>query len=287
MTEQITNVEDSELKFKLPADNVFPVELFEGKSFEEIKEILQDFITIQDKDVYTERILTPEEISEIRRVYGEIAEDKLPVLREELDALIAEHKQKKELMQDRITALNTQFSDLVHQAKQGAEDYHPIADRTFRIPISGHYLTYTFTGTKFQLARVQRIPDSQRYDLFNSSDKNKENFQSFGYDFPDNPILNKQNYRVINSDFSGEEYVEVWEENGKDVGFNHWKEDILDEDTGELVTLDRKERIEIPIEESPYQNEIKAQEGTTDDISEVVAEELQMGAGKTSSKNKG
>ena len=271
MTEETKQPEEQDLMFKLPTDNVFPTELFEGKSYNEIEEILKDFIIIQDKEVFTTRILTKEEISEIRRIYGDIAEDNLPTLRLELETLIQEHKIAKELLQDRITSMNTQFLDLVAEAKNGIREYKPLSDRTFRIPVSGHYLIYTYTGTKFQLARVQQIPDSERYDLFNSGDKNKEMFAEHGYEFPDNPVLNKQNYRVIGDD--PDEYVEVWEVDGKDVGSKHWKEALLDENTGEVIDISRKERIEIPIEESPYQNEpIEAQEGETIELQEEPEE---------------
>lgn len=266
-------IPEDELKFNLPEENEFPIELFQGMDFEQIKDLLgSEFIVLQDKEVHTERIMTDEEISEVRAEYGEIAENELPVLRNELDDLNANYKCDKDKLTAEITALNNKFLDLVSVACNGVKEYEPLADRTFRIPISGYYLTYTFTGTKFQLARVQRIPDSERYDLFNSSDKNKDSFKALGYEFQEIIIENKQNYRVIGDPKSGD-WVEVWEKDGMDIGYKHWKEDFADEDTAEIVTVERKERIEIPISESPYQNEpTEAQKGASDEVSAEPAE---------------
>jgi len=256
MTKQTNQpINESELKFALPANNEFPTELFQGMTFQQIAELLgKDFIVLQDKQVFATRIMSDDEISEVRAEYGEIAEMQLPVLRNEMDDINAEYKQNKERITSEITALKNKFLDLVALAREGVREYEPIADYTFRIPISSHYLTYTYTGTKFQLARVQRIPDSERYDLFNSSDRNKEMFKSLGYEFPDITIENRQNYRVIGDPKSGE-WIEVWEKDEMDIGYKHFKEDLLDDDKDEIVTIDRKERIEIPISESPYQNE--------------------------------
>lgn len=266
-------VEEAELVFNLPENNEFPTELFQGMDFEAIKKLLgNDFIVLQDKQVFTERIMTDEEISQVRAEYGEIAENELPEVRNELDELNANYKHDKEVLTAQITALNNKFLDLVSIAKRGIKEFELIADHTFRIPISGFYLTYTFTGTKLQLARVQRIPDSERYDLFNSSDKNKSEFSKLRYEFPESAVENRQNFRVF-GERGSVEWLEVWEDSGMDIGWKHWKEDFIDEDTGEITTIDRTERIEISITESPYQNEpVEAQEGTSDELPEEPAE---------------
>lgn len=53
----------------------------------------------------------------------------------------------------------------------------------------------------------------------------------------------------------GEEVVEVWEEEGQDVWLEHWIEDFLDENNGEIIPIQRHEWHRVSIEESPWRKE--------------------------------
>lgn len=55
---------------------------------------------------------------------------------------------------------------------------------TFRIPVMGYYLYYSWVNDAFRLALVQEIPKHEYNDLFNSGEKNQEAFKELGYDLP-------------------------------------------------------------------------------------------------------
>ncbi|WP_418894202.1 hypothetical protein [Limibacterium fermenti] len=266
MEEKSETITEEQLQFVLPEDNRFPVVIFEGLPPLEIKDkISVDFIAMQERGMKAERYMTEEEINGVRAEYGDLAESRIPELRSELDKITAEYKVRKENLVDRIAALDTQFKDLVHVAKQGTAEYEPEPGNAFKIPVSGHYLYYAWTGTKFQLIEVKPIPDGQRYDLFNTGDKNKESFEAAGYSIPDFPIENRERYRVV--ELGKDDYVEIWEENGRERASHHWIEDSLDEDTGTVVSVDRHETGEFEPGENPYENgKIETQEGAAGKI---------------------
>ena len=138
---------------------------------------------------------------------------------------------------------------------------------TFRIPVMGHYLYYSWVNDAFRLALVQEIPKHEYNDLFNSGEMNQEAFKALGYDLPDIDVKDtRKNLRKFGKD---ENVVEVWEEDGQDVWLEHWIEDFLDEDSGEVVPVQRHEWHRVAIEESPWRKEdeqTEAQEGEADEI---------------------
>ena len=191
----------------------------------------------------------------------------MPELREELELITANYKAKKERLTAELTALDTQFKDLVSVAKDGTAVYEPDNENTFKIPVAGHYLYYSYTGSIFQLIAVKKIPENERYDLFNTGEKNKETLEAMGYEIPDFIPENRENYRVV--ELGESEYVEIWENDGKEKVLRHWVEEHLDEDTGTVISIERAEHEEYSIGENPYENdEIETQAGATDEISD-------------------
>ena len=260
---------EEDLNFRLPEDNQFPTVIFEGLTPLQIKDkIGTDFIAMQERGVKAERLMTIEEITEVRAEYGEIAETELPELRDQLETATADFKALKERLTAEITAKDNQFRDLVYKAKRGIADFEPESENTFKIPVAGHYLYYTWTGSKFQLISAKPIPENQRFDLFNTGDKNAESFKALGYDIPDFEAENKDNYRIV--DLENGVFVEIWEECGKDVVRKRWKEDFADEETGEVTTIERKEMDGFPLGENPY--ETKTKERQTDEVPSKSAE---------------
>lgn len=124
---------------------------------------------------------------------------------------------------------------------------------TFRIPVMGYYLYYSWVNEAFRLALVQEIPKHEYNDLFNSGEMNQEAFVALGYELPDIEVKDtRKNLRKFGR---GEDVVEVWEEDGQDVWLEHWTEDFLDEDSGEVVPIQRHEWHRVAIEESPWRKE--------------------------------
>lgn len=258
-----------ELKFKLPATVKFPEVIFSDcVSMDDVKKKLaESFVTIQEKDVIANRVMDDYEISTIRANYGEIAEEQIPELEAQFESLKAKFNTEKKDFEAKISALHTQFKDLVNLAKKGIKDYPLKMIDTFRIPVMGHYLYYSWVNDAFRLALVQEIPKHEYNELFNSGEMNQEAFKALGYDLPDIDVKDtRKNLRKFGKD---ENVVEVWEEDGQDVWLEHWIEDFLDEDSGEVVPVQRHEWHRVAIEESPWRKEdeqTEAQEGEADEI---------------------
>lgn len=271
----------NEIQFKLPVSIKFPEFLFKDcKSMDDIRKVLTEhFVAVQEKDVIANRLMTVEEVSEIRERYGNIMEDSIPKLEEDLSIIEADFNLQKKEFKNRISAARTEFSDLVSLAKKGIKDFPLNMQDTFRIPVCGHYLYYTWIDDCFKLAMVQEIPKHEYSDLFNSGEKNEESFKKMGYELPNVEI---KDIRVNVRKFENTEYgdIEVWEEKGEDVWMHSWIEDLLDGDKGEVISSERREWHRVPFEESPFRDgtyvdeneQTGTQEGETDKVSEPSEE---------------
>lgn len=266
-----------EITFKLPATVKFPEVIFSDcVCMEDVKKKLSEyFVTIQEKDVIANRTMDEYEISSIRANYGEIAEEQMPELESQFESLKAKFNAEKKDFEAKISSLHTQFKDLVNLAKKGIKDYPLKMIDTFRIPMMGYYLYYSWVNEAFRLALVQEIPKHEYNDLFNSGEMNQEAFKALGYELPDIDVKDtRKNLRKFGK---GEDTVEVWEDEGQDVWLEHWIEDFSDESTGEIVPIQRHEWHRVAIEESPWRKEedngeISTQEGETDEVSAEAEE---------------
>lgn len=266
-----------ELKFKLPSNIKFPEVIFpDCVCMDDVKKKLaENFVTIQEKDVIANRVMDEYEISTIRANYGEIAEEQMPELEAQYESLKAEYNAAKKEYEAKIFSLHTQFKDLVNLAKKGIKDYPLKMIDTFRIPVMGHYLYYSWVNDAFRLALVQEIPKHEYNDLFNSGEKNQEAFKELGYDLPNIDV--KDTRKNVRQFGEGENLIEVWEEDGEDVWLEQWIEDFLDEDSGEVVPIKRHEWHRASIEESPWRkeesnDETGTQEGEAIEVSEESEE---------------
>lgn len=262
-----------EITFKLPSTVKFPEVIFpDCVCMDDVKKKLsENFVTVQEKDVIANRVMDEYEISTIRANYGEIAEEQMPELESQFESLKAKFNAEKKDFEAKISALNTQFRDLVNLAKKGIKDYPLKMIDTFRIPVMGYYLYYSWVNEAFRLALVQEIPKHEYNDLFNSGEMNQEAFVALGYELPDIEVKDtRKNLRKFGK---GEDVVEVWEENGQDVWLEHWIEDFLDEGSGEVVPIQRHEWHRVAIEESPWRKEdengeTEIQEGEAVEVSD-------------------
>ena len=92
----------------------------------------------------------------------------------------------------------------------------------------------------------------------------RPSFSGLSHLFPDkHHVLFPQSYNRLRKAAAdnivlkpaNENVVEVWEEDGQDVWLEHWIEDFLDEDSGEVVPVQRHEWHRVAIEESPWRKE--------------------------------
>lgn len=176
----------NEIKFQLSAAITFPEVIFENCTcMDDVKkELSEHFVTVQEKDVIAERIMDDYEISAIRADYGAIAEEQMPELEERFEALKAEFYASKKEFEAKISSLHVRFKDLVNLARKGVRDYPLETADTFRIPVTGYYLYYSWVNGHFRLASVQEIPEHERDDLFNSGETNRQAFEKLGYELP-------------------------------------------------------------------------------------------------------
>ncbi len=79
-------------------------------------------------------------------------------------------------------------------------------------------------------------------------------------------VENKQNYRII--EFGDGEWVEIWEQDGKEQVLRHGIEDLLNDHTGEIESIKRDWREEYAIGDNPYENTYKDVETETEKGSE-------------------
>lgn len=260
-----------EIKFKLPVTIKFPEIIFpDCVSMDDVKKKLSEhFVAVQEKDVIANRVMDDYEISMIRSTYGEIAEEQLPELESKFENLKAEYNSAKKEFEAKISSLHTQFKDLVYLAKKGIRDHPLEMSDTFRIPVMGYYLYYSWVNEAFKLALVQEIPKHEYNDIFNSDEKKQEAFRGLGYKLPD---VNLNDPRVNVRRFGeGDSEIEVWEEDGYDIWIEEWTEDVVDENSGEVIPIHRHERHKSPIEESPWRKENEqtcTQERETIEVSE-------------------
>lgn len=188
------------IQFKLPTTVNFPEVIFpDSVCMDDVKKKLAEhFVTIQEKDVIANRIMDDYEISTVRANYGEIAEEQMPELEAQLESLKSEFNAAKKEFEAKISSLHTQFKDLVNLAKKGIKDYPLNMVDTFRIPVMGYYLYYSWVNDAFRLALVQEIPKHEYNDLFNSGEKNQEAFKELGYELPKVDFRDtRKNVRVL------------------------------------------------------------------------------------------
>lgn len=164
--------------FKLPEDNIFPRVIFEGaSSMEAIRKYLYgEFICESVINGTAVRNLDAYEKSALRANYSELMEDEQPKYESELAEIEAKMKELVKDAKDKLQAVITQIRDLVYQVKRGEKEVSLPADATVRMPLGGHYLYYSWIDGKFQLCRVDKIPQWEEQNLFANSQTNKRAF---------------------------------------------------------------------------------------------------------------
>jgi len=170
----------SDVKFDVPQQLGYPPVIFEDlTTIEDVRQVVAEkLIAIQEKDTIAVRFLDEAEKERIRDEYQILLESKKPRLEAELDAIIAEAKQKIKEAKAKYNAVNTEIDDLVSQVRIGTKKMHLAFGETFRIPVGENYLYYTWVNDRFKLALVRTIPYHEKSDVFNSSTKNAKFFNS-------------------------------------------------------------------------------------------------------------
>lgn len=228
--------------YQIPTQyEAYPKELNFADSYEEASKAISEQLIAVSSNANVQRLLDESEIEELRSEYTQIIEvDKCAVetilceLREEEDDL----KERIKRQRDILEGLNTRVRDRVAAIKRGIADETLDKDKSIRIAVDERYLHYTHTENgMYVLAKVEDIPSQEQGDLFNSQTKNQEVFISlFGCNFTPSDkfeqikLSKKDSKRIVGRQLAT-------------CAYRVTKTDYIDEDTGEVMSLDNKEVI--------------------------------------------
>ena len=126
------------------------------------------------------------EIAAIREEYCVKQENDAPKRKEELEKTLADIKVMKKQAEDAYNSVLLEIADLAARVKQGTCDFRLPATETARIALNGHYLYYAWVDGKFQLCKVDKIPEWDRGGLWAQEDANRKAMMDvFGVEFPE------------------------------------------------------------------------------------------------------
>lgn len=236
-------------EFAIPAEFAdFPQILFpEARTSEEAYKMLAEHFVYLSTGATVDRKLTEEEIAEIRCNYTNLVENERVEAKNELmsvlannDALKKKMKADQEAAESVLAGVETEIDDHIRMIKRGVTDMSLDAETSFRMAANGKYFYYTWTGQGFSLAKVESIPPAQKGELFSMQDKNQEALTAlFGIAFGEARFeeveINHDNYKGYIGRKLGAPVVRTW------------MEDFIDEDTGEVVTIERHKTANVQV----------------------------------------
>lgn len=182
--------------------------LCEGaKSADEPIKILRDkFNALFPDNEVVDRKYDDFEIQAIREEYCVKQENDVPKRKEELETVLAQIKTMKKNAEEAYSSALLEVSDLAARAKNGKTDFRLPSTKTARIALNGHFLFYTWVDGKFQLCKVQRIPDWDRNSLWSQEDVNRQAMKEvFGVEFPEVEMPDVDGSRVDDLPFGDDE----------------------------------------------------------------------------------
>ena len=141
--------------------------LCEGaKSADEPIKVLHDkFNALFPDNEVVDRKYDDFEIHAIREEYCIKQENDVPKRKEELETVLAQIKTMKKNAEEAYASALLEVSDLAARVKNGITDFRLPSTKTARIALNGHYLFFAWVDDKFQLCKVEKIPDWDRSGL--------------------------------------------------------------------------------------------------------------------------
>lgn len=186
MTEQKYRPENPQ--YLIPEEySTFPRELSFGKTEEEaIKAAMERFISEPTSSTVV-RELDETEIANVRGEYTDLMENVRPEEQQKLADLLSEKariEEKIKAQKEVLQSITQHVNDCIQTIKGGTTNEELDAARSFRMAVDGHYLHYTYSGGRFVLANVNRIPSADMGNIFTRQTANQEVFlHTFGADF--------------------------------------------------------------------------------------------------------
>lgn len=170
------------------AKEKFPATLFEGATNpEEIIQILnEEFNVVFPENESAVRMMDEHEIQETREEYCLKQENEVPKRMMELADAIEVAKRMKKEAEERFESLMTEIRELAAMVKDGTKEFLLSPTNTARMALNGHYVYYSWVNEKFQLVKVEKIPEWDKRSLWAQEDKNRTAMMNlFGYEFPE------------------------------------------------------------------------------------------------------
>lgn len=160
--------------------NEVPQTLGEFKNLEEATQFInQNFVAIPQK-LETTRLMDDYEREAIREEYRKELEEKIPVYKKELQIKtleLEEAKTAEKNAKEILSATWNKIDILAKEVNDGVTEINLDAASTFKIAHKGNYYFYTFVNSEITLAKIMQIPEFERDEIFNSSERNKESFE--------------------------------------------------------------------------------------------------------------
>lgn len=159
--------------------NEVPTILGEFETPEQAQSFINENFIYMHEKLETTRLMDEYEKETIRQEYINELEEKLPMYQKELleKASAAEKAKNEEKEAKEIeNASLAKVKLLSAEVKKGITEINLDAALTYRIPLNGNYYYYTFVNNVLTLAKIREIPDFERSEIFNSSERNKEYF---------------------------------------------------------------------------------------------------------------
>lgn len=170
------------------AKEKFPPTLFDGATNpEEIVAILnEEFNAVFPENESAVRTMDDYEIAETREEYCLKQENEVPKRMMELADAIESAKRMKKEAEDRYESILNEIRDLAAMVKDGTKEFKLSPTNTARLALNGHYVYYSWVNEKFQLVKVEKIPEWDKRSLWAQEDKNRTAMMNlFGYEFPE------------------------------------------------------------------------------------------------------
>lgn len=168
--------------------STFPRELnFGGETEQEAVKAAMERLIAEPTNTTVVRELDEAEIINVRSEYTDLLENVRPEEQQKLGDLLAEKariEEKIKAQKEVLQSITQHVNDCIQTIKAGTTTEELDAARSFRLAVDGHYLHYTYSGGRFVLAKVARIPAADEGNIFTRQTANQQVFlQMFGAEF--------------------------------------------------------------------------------------------------------
>lgn len=163
-------------------DDNLPLNLGEFKTIDDFQKYFALNTVSEHSKVSATRFYTDEEIQNFRGIILGVVEEELPEARQNLlekEANLSIAKKEKEIAVETVGALQTKITDLANEIKGGKTTIDVASNRCYRVPYKGKYYFYAWQDNgDAVLVKVQEIPEHEKAEIFSSTNKNEEFFES-------------------------------------------------------------------------------------------------------------